>query len=60
MKRLEVRMIIDFGENELDKKSKNFHNRNFDAVQHDLMFNIDDIIGGNVVRVDLIDEFEGE
>lgn len=58
MKRLEIKMIIDFDENELDKKAKNFHNRQFEAVQQDLLYKIDDIIGGTVQRVDLIDETE--
>lgn len=47
MKRLEVRMLIDFEENELDKKAKNYHNRKFEAVQQDLLYRIDDIIWRN-------------
>ena len=60
MKRIEVKMLIDFKENELDKKAKNYHNRKFEAVQQDLLYRIDDIIGGIVQRVDLIDEIEVE
>ena len=60
MKRLEVRMLIDFEENELDKKAKNYHNRKFEAVQQYLLYRIDNIISGTVQRVDLIDEIEVE
>lgn len=48
MKRIEVKMLIDFDEKQM----------NSEIVQTNLMNEIDDIISGVVKRVDLIDETE--
>lgn len=48
MKRIEVKMLIDFDEKQT----------NSEIVQTNLMNEIDDIISGVVKRVDLIDETE--
>lgn len=48
MKRIEVKMLIDFDEKQT----------NSEIVQTNLMNEIDDTINGVVKRVDLIDEIE--
>lgn len=50
MKRIEVKMLIDFDEKQT----------NSEIIQTYLMNEIDDIISGTVQRVDLIDEIEVE
>lgn len=48
MKRIEVKMLIDFDEKQT----------NSEIVQTNLMYEIDDTINGVVKLVSLIDEFE--
>ena len=50
MKRIEVKMLIDFDEKQT----------NSEIVQTNLMYEIDDTINGVVKLVSLIDEFEVE